>query len=152
MITFQKENYNSLFKDNCFLKLIEENFQETGVLNTSYKLAPKYELYKLLAEQNFLELYSVRNDTILIGFFIATITPHQHYDEVMVAETDTFFLSKNDRQGLTGYKFLKYVVNKLKQKVDIIFLTTNIKRDLSGILTRLDFKLTDYTYRLGVQK
>lgn len=150
MITFQEEDYDSLSTDINFSRLLDENFSETGVLNTSFKLSPKFDMYKVLAIQGLLQLYSAREDGILIGFFVAFLVPHQHYDEVMVAETDTFFISKEKRTGLTGYKFLKYAIHKLKQKVGVIFLTTNIKRDLSKILIRLDFKLTDYKYRLEV--
>lgn len=150
MITFQKETYTSLFNDVNFLELISENFQETGVLNDSFKLTPKWKMYKIMAMRNLLPLYSVREEGALVGFFIAFLVPHQHYKNLMVAETDSFFLSKEKRAGLLGYNFLKYAVDALKQEVDLIFFTTNIKRDLSGILTRLNFKLTDYKYLLEV--
>lgn len=150
MIIFQEENYDSLFNDDNFPILIKENFQETGVLNTSFKLTPNYAMYKLLDEQNFLGLYSARENGVLVGFFIAAITPHQHYKDILVAEADTFFLSKNSRQGLTGYRFLKYVISKLKLRVKLIFLTTTIKRNLSGIFTHLGFKLVDYKYLLEI--
>jgi len=158
MITLQEETYNSLFEDKNFEKIIQENFKETGVLNSSFTLKPRLEMYKFLAEQKILLLYSVRDSKKLVGYFIAVMTDHPHYRKVKTVETDTFFLSKEYRKGLLGYKFLKYTIFELKKKVNLIFLTkvnlifltSNIKRDLSTILSRLGFKLTDYKYMLEV--
>jgi len=150
MITFQEETYETMIKYPQLVSLLTENWGETEVHNSTKKLAPKLFVYKTLADQDILELYSVKDDDTLVGYFVGCIVPHQHYADAIVAETDTFFISKKYRKGLLGYKFLRYVIKNLKQKVDIIFLTTNVKKDLSKLLMRLNFKLTDYKYSLEI--
>ena len=150
MITFQEETYKTIISYPQFVPLLMENWGETEIFNMTKKLAPKLSIYKSLADQNILKLYSVKDDDILVGYFVSFIMPHQHYADVIVAETDTFFISEKYRKGLLGYKFLQYVVKNLKQKVGIIFLTMNVKKDLSKLLTRLNFKLTDYKYSLEI--
>lgn len=150
MITFQEETYESLSFDKDFKKITAENFEETEVLNSSFVLRPRLEVYKFLAEQKILYLYSVRCSKKLVGYFIAAVVDHPHYENVKTVETDTVFIQKKHRKGLLGYKFLKYVIEDLKKKVDLIFLTSNIKRDLSKVFLRLGFQLADYKYVLEV--
>lgn len=150
MITFQEETYESMTQYPNFKNLLKLNWNETEVLKITRKLRPKFEMYKTLEDNKMLDLYSVKDKETLVGYFIGVVTPHQHFEDTMVAQTDTFFIQKEYRQGLCGYRFLKYVIKKLKSKVDLIFLTTNVERDLSKVMARLGFKLADYKFVLEV--
>ena len=92
MITFQEETYKTIISYPQFVPLLMENWGETEIFNMTKKLAPKLSIYKSLADQNILKLYSVKDDDILVGYFVSFIMPHQHYADVIVAETDTFFI------------------------------------------------------------
>ena len=81
---------------------------------------------------------------------IFVLHPHPHYKSTMTAENDIMFLLPRHRQGLVGYRMIKYAVNKLKDKVDLISLSMKAEHDFSSLLERLDFKLVDYKYFLEV--
>ena len=150
MITFQEETYETLMLHPEFKKLTEANWKETGVLNPKHKLCLNLEVYKNLEIQKLLVLFSVKEGSILVGYFMGIIVPHQYYYNTTIAQSDAFFILSEYRRGLIGYKFLKYVVKNLKIKVNIILFNTNVKRNLSKLLIRLGFKLADYQFVLEV--
>ncbi len=149
MITFQKETFKEMFGET-FVQLIKESWNETGMFHKSFPLNPRWDMYRFLDDNDTLFVYTVRSDGDLVGYFIAVIVEHNYYQDVWVAEADAFYLYPDYREGLNGYKFLKEVVEELKKRVDIIFLSVNIQRDLSKLLNRLGFNLVEYKFALEV--
>ena len=151
MITFQKESFKDMFGET-FIQLIKESWAETGMFHDKYPLNPRWDMYNFLDDNDTLFVFTARRhpDMNLLGYFIAVITEHNYYKDVWVAEADAFYLHPKYRDGLTGYNFLKIVINTLKERVDIIFLPVNIQRDLSKLLNRLGFNLVEYKFALEV--
>lgn len=150
MITFQKETFKEMYGET-FIQLIFESWKETGMFHKSFPLNPRWDMYHQLDDWDTLFVYTARrSDGNLVGYFVAIIVEHNYYKDVIVAEADAFYLHPKYRTGLTGYKFLKEVVEKLKEKVDIIFLPVNIQRDLSKLLSKLGFKLVEHKHALEV--
>ena len=151
MITFQQETFDNMFGET-FFHLISKSREETGDFHTTMPLNPRWDVYKFLDKNDSLFIYTARikNDMNLVGYFISIIVEHNYYKNIWVSQADAFYLHPKYRTGLTGYKFIKEIVEKLKDKVDIIFMPVNVKRDLSKILNRLGFSLVEYRFALEV--
>ncbi len=134
-----------------FIQLVSESWKETGMFHKTIPLNPRWDMYRFLDEAESLFIYTARrNGGNLVGYFISVIIEHNYYQNIWVSEGDAFYLHPKYRTGLIGYKFIKEVVEKLKEKVDIIFMPVNIQRDLSKLLNRLGFNLVEYKFALEV--
>lgn len=148
MITFQEESYLQLFTPE-FMDMYKEHWREIGIFDKDkIKLSPDWDAYKTLGKANALKLFLVRNNDVTVGYAIFIVVNHPHYKTVKVAENDIIYIKKEFRKGLTGYKFIKYCKEKLKDKVGIITLSMKANRSFLPITERLGFKLTDYKLTL----
>lgn len=150
MITFQKEHYTQLFT-NEFMKLYKIHWKEIGAFNKQkIKLSPDWDKYRTMGKQNNLITFTIRDNETLIGYNIFIITHHHHYKNTIIAENDILYLKPKYRKGFTGYKFIKYCIEELKSKVDVIMLSVKASHPLSAITKRLGFTLMDYKFILEV--
>jgi len=150
MITYQEESYKAMFTSE-FRALTEEHWQEVGGFNKEkVKLSVNWDMYKALGKAGNLILYIIKYTDKVIGYCLFIKALHPHYRNTLIAENDILYLIPSFRKGYTGYKFLKYCVEDLKKKVDIILLSMKVKHSYEVIAKRLGFTLMDCLYRLEI--
>ena len=149
MITFQEETYSNVIEE--MKPLVKLQWKEIGVFDKErIPLKPNWEWYQILADKKNLHIITARNNQRLIGYYVSIITPHIHYMDTLIAENDVLYLQKEYRKGLTGYKLIKFAVEQLKSKVQIIILSMKAKQSFLPLADRLGFKLTDYKLTLEI--
>ena len=149
MITFQEETYSDVIEE--IKPLLKLQWEEVCIFDKErISLKPNWKGYQLLADTKILHIITARDNQKLIGYYVSIITPHIHYMDVLVAENDIVYLDKKYRKGLTGYKLIKFAVEQLKLKVQIIILGMKAKQSFMPLAQRLGFKLADYTLILEV--
>ena len=150
MITFQEEHYSNFFTHE-FMELYKVHWEEIGSFDKQkIKLSPDWDKYRIMGKQNNLITFTIRNDRVLTGYNIFIITNHHHYKNTIIAENDILYLKPEYRKGFTGYKFVKYCVEELKNKVDVILLSMKASYTFENIAKRLGFTLMDYKFILEV--
>lgn len=150
MITFQEEHYSNFFT-NEFMELYKIHWKEIGSFDKQkIKLSPDWDKYRMMGKQNNLITYTIRDNEVLIGYNIFIITNHHHYKNTIIAENDILYLKLEYRKGFTGYKFIKYCIKDLKNKVGVIMLSMKASYSFEGMAKRLGFTLMDYKFILEV--
>ena len=150
MITFQVEKFKDILDEIKSLNAI--HYDEVGEFSKNILFDPAWNLYQKLEDNNALFITTVRDKDILIGYMFFIVHYHPHHKNNNIADNELTFIKPEYRKGLLGYKFIKFSIKKLKQieYIDIISLTSNVNKDLTGIADRLGFKLTYQTFLLEV--
>lgn len=107
-------------------------------------LVPKYEDYPIWYENGLLKLFTARVEGTLVGYAVFFIRKHQHYGDDVWAIQDLMFLQKEHREGLTGYKFVKFCDRALEESgVSVIHVAVNKDRNYGRLLERIGYGVTE---------
>lgn len=113
-VSFQTETWAQFSSDPEAQGLWLEEAQElAGLGEYSAGLAPDRELYSALAETGMLLILTARRDGRLIGYYMGLVKRHMH-SPIVCGFHDLYFLTKTERKGMTGYRLLLAVLQKLK--------------------------------------
>lgn len=142
MITFQEETLSQNFINEIegILELHAEDLNELA-----FSLNPDWNIYQQLADSDTLHIVTARDNKKLIGYYVSIILTHPHYKDAVVAENDLHYLLPEYRKGWLGYKFLKQVIQFLKERnVDVITHSMKVRHSYLPLAERLGFRLIDY--------
>lgn len=150
MVTFQEESYKVAFSKH-FMDMYKAHWRELGPFHKEHNnLSPNWHAYRTAGKMGNLILFTAKYKDKIIGYNLFITTMHSHYSNTKIAENDILYLNSEFRKGFIGYNFIKYCVEELKKKVDVITLTMKAEHSFEPITKRLGFNLTDCTYILEV--
>lgn len=142
MITFQEETLNQI-RNKEFDIMIKQASKE--LTEFSFPLNPDWNVYQQLECVDTLHIVTARDGKKLVGYYFSIIFTHHHYKDAVIAENDAHYILPEYRKGWFGYKFLKQVIQFLKDRnVDIILHSMKADKSYLPITKRLGFKLIDY--------
>lgn len=147
MIKYSEERLDDIISEIGGLLILHK--QE--LRGDQFKLDVNWSMYKNLESKNMLHITTVRNDELLVGYCVFVLTHLAHYQNEKVANNDVFFLHKDYRKGLAGYKLLKKSIDFIKKRgVNIILMTVKLSKDYPQIFKRLGFKPIEKVYSMEV--
>ena len=108
-------------------------------------LDPDFARYQRLEDDGMLRIFTARNDSILIGYFITFISPHIHYKSTIYGINDILYVHPDHRGGTVGYRLMKGAMADLKTNcnVDILVIHMKIKHEFRKLLIALGFSLAE---------
>ena len=87
-----------------------------------------------------LRIFTVRDDTILVGYFVVLLIPSLHNKGLVQGIVDIIYLDKEYRKGFTGYKLFKFSEKCLKEdNIKVMHVTTTEVNPIDPILKRLGY-------------
>lgn len=150
MITYQQEFLSSCQQD-CE-ELIRLHWEEIALNKEVIKLNPDWESYEELEESKTLKIFTARDGSNLIGYFVVLVGRSLHYKDHIFAENDIIYLHKDYRKGYTGIKLIKFAEKCLKEDgVSILKVNTKVHQPFDTLMSFLKFNLIErvYTKYLG---
>ena len=114
MITFQQEA-PSPFADEA-VELFKRHYEEVAERQDVIELDPNIERYNLLYKAKTLEIHTARDNGKLIGYSLWVVVNHLHYKKSITASSDVLYISPEYRQGMLGYKFIKWTTEEIKKR------------------------------------
>lgn len=114
MITFQQEA-PSPFADEA-VELFKKHYEEVAERQDVIELDPNIERYNQLYNAKTLEIHTARDDGKLIGYSLWVVVNHLHYKKSITASSDVIYISPEYRQGMLGYKFIKWTTEEIKKR------------------------------------
>lgn len=142
---FALENLGNVKED--IKPLIEEHWKEIALDKGAIKLNPDWDAYGAYDFIGSLRVYTAREDGQLMGYFVVLVSRSLHYKDHTFANNDIIFLKKEARQGLTGFKLIKYAVQQLEAEgVSKIHINTKIHQPFDVVLERLGFNCIERIY------
>jgi GNAT superfamily N-acetyltransferase len=113
----------------------------------------KLDMQTYLAAEINGQLHTIvaREDGAMVGYFVSFIVPHKHYADTLCSFEDLYFLTKEHRKGLTGYRLIAEWKRLMKERGDVkeLYAMTKVAEghDASPLFERLGFQRTDYLFR-----
>jgi len=145
MITYQVERFENVIDE--VKPLLEAHYKEIALHQDKMQLNPDYKQYQGLQDLDILHIVTVRDEGILIGYFVSIIVPHLHYKDHVCANNDILFVAKEYRGSMIGIKMFKYAEKELKKLgVSVISLHTKVHADFGTILERIGYEHVEQTY------
>jgi hypothetical protein len=99
-----------------------------------------------------MRIFTARDDAgELQGYQVFFVMNDPHSRDSVQAVQDILYLCRSAREGLTGYKFIRWCMEQLTD-VDVIHQRIPAKSDVGPVLERMGFELEDLTYSRRVRK
>jgi GNAT superfamily N-acetyltransferase len=145
MITYHVENFTEVVEE--LKPFFPQHWEEIALNKDRIKLSIDWPKYEEAANNGVLFIATLRNDSILIGYFIAFLAYHMHYKDDLFAFTDIYYVAPEFRKGRTGIKLFQFVEQELK-KLGVVKMTTATKlhADVGNIFKYLGWKEVERTF------
>jgi len=145
MISYQQEFYDSVSED--IKPLIEQHWEEIALNKDKIKLNPDWEAYQSLEDQGKLKIFTVREDSELVGYFIVVVGTHIHYKDHLFASNDIIYLSPKHRKTGTGIKLIEFAEKCLAEDgVSVLTINTKVHRPFDKLMDFLKFNKVERVY------
>jgi hypothetical protein len=150
MITFQTEDVNPFAQEA--MELFNRHYEEIAERTDVIKLDPDFNRYQILKDKNALEIHTIRDDGVLVGYSLWFIVPHIHYKSSIYATSDILYIAPEYRKGMTGVKFIKWSVEEVKKRnpQKIVFHVKPFL-DYSPILERMGANYFEKIYSIVME-
>lgn len=128
--------------------LMQRHWEEIAVDQGTIKLSLNEERYQAMADGGILHVLAARADGALVGYYIAFLLPHVHYQDAgLMAFTDIYFMLPEFRRGSAGIRLFVEAEKSLRARgVVKTYLSTKVHKDNGPIFEKLGWKLTDRVY------
>ena len=147
---YQQEFLDQVEKD--ILVLIDLHYKEIALNQSKVKLNPDWEVYRDLEDQGKLKIFTARDDTTLVGYFVVVVGVNMHYKDHTFACNDIIYLHKDYRKGFAGIKLIKFAKKCLTEDgVSVLTINTKVHQPFDKLLDRLGFNLIERVYSSYLQ-
>ena len=101
-----------------------------------------------------MRIFTARDDAgELHGYQVFFVMNDPHSRDSVQAVQDILYLCRSAREGLAGYRFIKWCAEQLEAEgVDVIHQRIAAKHDFGPVLERMGFELEDLTYSKRCKK
>jgi len=138
--------------ENDILVLIDLHYKEIALNKNKVKLNPDWDVYRDLEDQGKLKIFTARDDTTLVGYFVVVVGTNMHYKDHTFACNDIIYLHKDYRKGFAGIKLIKFAKKCLTDDgVSILTINTKVHQPFDRLLERLGFNLIERVYSSYLQ-
>jgi GNAT superfamily N-acetyltransferase len=147
MLTYQQEPWPGFAEEARALWSV--HWGEIALDQETIPLVPDDAGYTALDAQGMLHVVTVRDDGLLVGYWVGILRPHLHYATTMHAHMDVVWLHPSWRRGLAGYRLLQAVERTVQARAGgLVKLLMGTKRhyDLSVLYARLGYTEIERTW------
>ena len=124
MITFNREIFGEVLEE--LKPLLVDHYQEIAMYRDKIAYAPDWKRYEELDKSGILKLVTVRDDGVLVGYYLFMVLPNLHYCEDLYAVNDIVLIKKEYRKGKVGVGLFKYVEDWCKE-LGVSVMTMHMK-------------------------
>lgn len=138
MISYKQEFIKDV-KSEC-IPLIEKHWEEIALYQDTIKLSPDWDAYQQLEDSGNLKIFTARDESKLVGYYVVIVRSHIHYSDHLFAANDVIYLSKEYRSGNVAAKMIKFVEKCLKEDgVSVMIINSKTHAPFDILLKRLGF-------------
>ena len=146
MITFQVEKWRPFHAEAG--PIMQRHWEEIAIDRDKIQFSLDNARYEGMDDAGILHILTVRDSGNLMGYYIAFILPHVHYQHAgLMAFTDAYYVLPEARRGPVGMQLFAEAEKSLKERgVVKTYLSTKVHHDNGPLFERLGWKLTDRVY------
>jgi len=146
MITFQRESFKDLEEE--IIPLWEQHYDEIASNKDVIKLDPNLGGYRAFDECGGLIILTLRDNGKLVGYSFFVLQMSLHYQTVIMAANDLFYVLPEYRGKMLGSKLMREAEKILKDLgVHQILMRTKSYANFGVLLERNGYEETEVHYR-----
>lgn len=127
--------------------LTVEHWREVAWYQDKMELSPIWSQYKQLEDAGVLNLYTLREGPLLVGYAIFFLIPSLHYSEHTVADNDICYVDKDYRHSAAPGELLRYAEIDLQaQGASVIAVKMKADKTFHGLMEGLGYSLMEHNY------
>jgi len=111
MLTFAKESWVYYWPEAQ--ELWQAHYHDAGMTG-KMPFGVDVQRYANASAAGMLHITTARNKSKLVGYLTAFVLPHSHYQSVLCAFEDTYFLLPEWRRGLNGARLIRAAIEQLR--------------------------------------
>ena len=144
MITYHKEKMFDILEE--LNPLLEAHYKEVAVYQDKIEYAPDWERYESLEKGDVLKVATVRDNGVLVGYYLTMVVPNLHYSKDLYGVNDIVLIKPEYRNAKVGMGLFLFVEEWMKD-LGVSVMSMHMKTFLpfDKLCEGLDW---DYTERL----
>ena len=133
--------------------LLQRHWQEIALVDAFGPVDIAEDTYRQAEQIGITRVYTARRDDgELVGYAAYFVLPNMHYRTRLMAESDVFFLSPEERRGLAGLRLLQYADKALSAEgVNVIINKVKLSHDCGRLFVRMGYTHFEDHYMRVVQ-
>jgi len=141
--------------DECLEEMkpiLQLHYEEVAMYQDKVPLCPDYDRYYKLEELGMFHIVTVRDEGILVGYFLSMLSPNLHYSQTIYAVNDILYLHQDYRKSGVGQKMFSFAEERLKElgaSVVAIHMKTALPFDSLCQGMGYDYAERNYTKYIG---
>lgn len=145
MITAQVEDF--VFHLPEHRPMLESHWAELALDKAHVPLAPRFEIYLAKQAAGELLFVTLRQNGVIIGYFIGFIAPGLHYKTCLTLTMDIFYIKLECRGGSGALRLFRKVLAEAKRRgVQRVFLGSKLHSDSGRLFKALGFAPVETYY------
>ena len=96
---------------------------------------------------NLLRIFTARKNHELVGYCVLVVSQSLHYKDHIFANNDVVFVLPEYREGMTGYKLIKYAEDYCRENnVSLLNINTKVHLPFDSLMLGMNFELIERIY------
>ncbi len=118
--------------------LLPAHYKELALNQDQVPLDPQYDIYLRREAAGEVIFTVLRENGIMIGYFIGFIAPGLHYKTCLTCTMDIFYVQQDKRQQGAGFALFAEVEKELRRRgVDRWFMGSKMHKDASYLFEKI---------------
>ena len=145
MSTYQVEKMEDVIEE--IKPLLELHYKEIALNKDVIALNPDYDKYLMLEELGMLHIVTVRDEGVLIAYYVSFVHHNIHYKDHIFAVNDIMYVANAYRGSTVAYRMLSYAEKELK-KLGVSVMSVHMKADFpfERLCEKRGMKKAEYLY------
>lgn len=121
MIQFRQDSIRNVrkFDGPEFDAMLAGHYDELTLNKDRVKLKPRWDTYEAMEDAGAFTILTARDPARfgqLVGYNAFFVNRHMHYEDLVVAMNDVFYLHPDYRTGANALRFLRFTENHFKDR------------------------------------
>jgi len=127
--------------------LIKKHWELVALNQGVIKLNPDWQKYAQMDQSGLLRIFTARKNNELVGYCVLVVSQSLHYKDHIFANNDVVFVLPKYREGMTGYKLIKYAEDYCRENnVSLLNINTKVHLPFDSLMLGMNFELIERIY------
>lgn len=145
MIRFSVETYDDVIDE--IKPLLDWHWEEVAIYKDKIKFKADYSKYEDMQDSGHLHIVTVRDEDMLVGYFISFLMDHPHYSDHKYALNDILYLHPDYRHADVACGMFEYAEKDLKSKgVSVMVVHMKTQFPFKTLCEVQGFEMAEYNY------
>jgi GNAT superfamily N-acetyltransferase len=143
-ITYHKEKLFDIKEE--IEPILVQHYEEIAAYTDVIELAPDWDRYKTLEEAGILKVMTVRDDGVLVGYYVTMLVPNLHYSKDFYAVNDIVLIKPEYRNAKVGLGLFQEVEKWMREEgASVMTMHMKVKQPFDELCQGLGW---DYMERI----